>query len=107
MFFTKMADIDRRSCRVLWSTGCVCTWRMVGQGDNSHLSSTYSHEQLLCMCVYLDLTWSGHIRNQSCVIILIADNTHCSSGDDCPRTTTRRANRTAFWTQDGTFKCYI
>lgn len=26
MFFTKMAVVDRRSFRVCWSTGWVCTW---------------------------------------------------------------------------------
>lgn len=60
-----------------------------------------------CTCVYLDLTCSGLIRNQSCVIILIADNMHCSSGDDCPRTTARRDNSTTFWTQEGLCKYYI
>ena len=41
------------------------------------------------------------MRNQSCVTILITDNTHCSSGDDCPWTTAWRDNSATFWTQEG------
>ena len=65
----------------------------------------------MCICwgvfVYLDLTWSGLIRDQSCVMILTADSTHCSSGDDCSRTAAWRANSTTFWTQQGLCKYYI
>lgn len=107
MFFTKIADIDRSSCRVHWSTGWVCTWSMVGNGDNGHAFTLHLCVFVVCECESLDLTWSGLIRNQSCVIILIADNTHCSSGDDCPRTTARRDNSTTFWTQERLCKYYI
>lgn len=36
IFFTKTADIDRSSCKVLCSTECVRTWRIHTSVTNSH-----------------------------------------------------------------------
>lgn len=62
----------------------------------SVIYSTSMHVSL-----FYDLTCSGLIRNHSCVIILTVESTHCSSGGVCPRTTARRDNKIAFWTQEG------
>lgn len=38
MFFTKMADIDRSSCTVLCSTGCVWTWSVAVRVNGQSLT---------------------------------------------------------------------
>lgn len=49
----------------------------------------------------------GHIRDQSCVTIFTAVDTHCPSGGDWPRTTTRRDSSTSFWTEEAIFSVFV
>lgn len=91
MFFTKTADTDRSSCKVLCSTECVRTCSMAV--TMSQLSQSY-----LCVNVVNVLTCSGLILNHSCVTSCTVDSTCSSSGAEKPRTTTSRADSSAFWT---------
>lgn len=56
-------------------------------------------QSYLCVCVVYVLTCSGLIRNHSRVTSRTVDSTCSSSGAEKPRTTTRRADSSAFWTE--------
>lgn len=61
-----------------------------------------------CLCVYVVyvLTCSGLIRNHSCVTNRTVDITCSSSGAEKPRTTTKRADSSAFWTDKRMYCIY-